>query len=191
MEPVQGQYSSNETQQRAERSIARLFSLYSGPNSRSFSQTKTLLDGLPRLTELQVELLGHKDSVCPICFNNLIAILSEEEVAIAMDSPAHPVEELGVTRLAAEWQCGHLFCRRDISKWIVEGHDTCPTCRRSLLKPHSTEQTQASSLPQFELEPTALSLDDIRSYLAAGDEGSLLWPSSSHARPDDVSGMYS
>ena len=53
------------------------------------------------------------ESVCPICYNTLLAILSEEETAIAMDSPAHPIEELGVTRLAADWQCGHIFCRRE------------------------------------------------------------------------------
>lgn len=49
------------------------------------------------------------DSVCPICFNPLLVLLSEEETAVAMDSPAHPIEELGVTRLT----CGHLFCRRE------------------------------------------------------------------------------
>ena len=30
-----------------------------------------------------------------------------------MDSPAHPVEELGVTRLAQT--CGHIFCRKELS----------------------------------------------------------------------------
>lgn len=45
-----------------------------------------------------------------------MALVAEEEIAIAMDSPAHPVEELGVTRLAQPWQCGHLFCRRELSR---------------------------------------------------------------------------
>ena len=40
------------------------------------------------------------DSVCPICLTSLHAILAEEETAIAMESPAHPIEELGVTRLS-------------------------------------------------------------------------------------------
>lgn len=30
-----------------------------------------------------------------------------------MDSPAHPVEELGVTRLVRT--CGHIFCRKELS----------------------------------------------------------------------------
>ncbi|KAG5646607.1 hypothetical protein DXG03_002911 [Asterophora parasitica] len=50
---------------------------------------------------------------CPICFNPYLAILAEEEMAIAMDSPAHPVEYLGVTKLSRSWQCGHVFCRKE------------------------------------------------------------------------------
>ncbi|KAL1700171.1 hypothetical protein EV121DRAFT_283563 [Schizophyllum commune] len=106
----------------------------SASNELSPQDVETLLDGLPRLAEQEVERLGHKESVCPICYNTLLAILSEEETAIAMDSPAHPIEELGVTRLAADWQCGHIFCRRDISKWIRDGHDSCPACRARLVQ---------------------------------------------------------
>ena len=53
------------------------------------------------------------DGTCPICLTSLLAILAEEETAIAMDSPAHPIEELGVTRLAQT--CGHIFCRKELS----------------------------------------------------------------------------
>lgn len=53
------------------------------------------------------------DAVCPICYNTFLAILAEEETAKAMDSPAHPIEELGVTKLART--CGHLFCRKELS----------------------------------------------------------------------------
>uniref|UniRef100_A0A8H7Y1X7 RING-type domain-containing protein n=1 Tax=Psilocybe cubensis TaxID=181762 RepID=A0A8H7Y1X7_PSICU len=53
------------------------------------------------------------DSSCPICMTPYLAILAEEETAHAMDSPAHPVEELGVTKLDRPWQCGHIFCRRE------------------------------------------------------------------------------
>jgi hypothetical protein len=75
-------------------------------------------------------------------------------MAIAMESPAHPFEELGVTRLWIESReegqrgCGHLFCRRwfvpslsprdnqrgttksflcSISKWIA-GDVSCAYC---------------------------------------------------------------
>ena len=53
------------------------------------------------------------DSLCPICLTPYNVILSEEELALAMDSPAHPIEELGIAKLAQSWQCGHLFCRRE------------------------------------------------------------------------------
>ncbi|KAI0632102.1 hypothetical protein C8Q77DRAFT_1158773 [Trametes polyzona] len=68
---------------------------------------------LPRLTERDLAALGQSDSTCPICLTSLLALLAEEEMALAMDSPAHPVEELGVTRLAQT--CGHIFCRKELS----------------------------------------------------------------------------
>ncbi|KAJ8086565.1 hypothetical protein PM082_005388 [Marasmius tenuissimus] len=86
-----------------------------GSGQLSLSQKEDLIASLPRLVEKEVISLGHEDSVCPICFTSLLAILAEEEVAVAMDSPAHPVEELGVTRLSQSWQCGHIFCRRELS----------------------------------------------------------------------------
>ena len=57
------------------------------------------------------------DGTCPICLTSLLAILAEEETAIAMDSPAHPIEELGVTRLAQT--CGHIFCRKELSVFLA------------------------------------------------------------------------
>ncbi|KAF8913860.1 hypothetical protein CPB84DRAFT_1757751 [Gymnopilus junonius] len=100
----------------------------------SQSQIQKLLDDLPRIEEKKLLELGEKDSFCPICYTPYFTILTEEEMALALDSPAHPVEELGVTKLAQPWQCGHMFCRRDISKWINDGHDSCPMCRRLLVE---------------------------------------------------------
>lgn len=40
-----------------------------------------------------------------------LTLLTEEEMALALDTPAHPVEELGVTRLVDT--CGHIFCRKE------------------------------------------------------------------------------
>jgi len=51
------------------------------------------------------------DSVCPICFLPFSAILAEHEMAAAMDSPARPIEELGITKLSKT--CGHIFCRKE------------------------------------------------------------------------------
>ncbi|KAJ7179149.1 hypothetical protein C8R46DRAFT_1211749 [Mycena filopes] len=89
-----------------------------GANQLSPEQRSLIISHLPRLSEDQIRGLGHHDSLCPICFTPFIAILAEEETALAMDSPAYPADELGVTKLGETWQCGHLFCRRDISKWI-------------------------------------------------------------------------
>lgn len=54
-----------------------------------------------------------RDSSCSICMNTFRASLAEEEMAQAMDSPAQPAEELGVTRLINT--CGHIFCRKEYS----------------------------------------------------------------------------
>lgn len=60
-----------------------------------------------------IMILKPPDSSCSICFTPYLTILTEEEMALAMDSPAHAAEELGVTKLSQPWQCGHLFCRRE------------------------------------------------------------------------------
>jgi len=48
-----------------------------------------------------------------------LAILAEEESASVMMSPAFFSEELGVTRLNQPWQCGHLFCKRELRFLIL------------------------------------------------------------------------
>ncbi|KAG7096999.1 hypothetical protein E1B28_004394 [Marasmius oreades] len=120
-----------------------------GPGRLSHTQKQDVIEAFSRLEENDVIALGHQDSVCPICFTSLLALLSEEETAIAMDSPAHPTEELGVIRLSEPWQCGHIFCKRDISRWVLDGHDSCPTCRRPLVKTtdsgSQTDATQADT----------------------------------------------
>jgi len=111
----------------------------------SLGQIKTALGDLQRVDEKNIIELGDSDSLCPICLTPYNVILSEEELALAMDSPAHPIEELGIAKLARSWQCGHLFCRRDITKWITSGHDSCPICRRQFLQQQSSSQTAEES----------------------------------------------
>ncbi|KAA1466456.1 hypothetical protein DENSPDRAFT_34612 [Dentipellis sp. KUC8613] len=82
-------------------------------------QIQRLIDELPRLTEEDLEANGQYDGSCPICMNTYLAALAEEEMSQVMDSPAHPVENLGVTRLAKT--CGHIFCRKDLLTWIRDG----------------------------------------------------------------------
>ncbi|KAJ6539310.1 hypothetical protein B0H19DRAFT_353924 [Mycena capillaripes] len=126
-------------------------------------QSHTLISALPRLTEDQIRDLGHHDSLCSICYTSFSAILAEEETALAMDSPAYPADELGVTKLAESWQCGHLFCRRDISKWIRGGHGSCPMCRRSLAESNS-DGSAAAQEPTTSPEDAEL-LTQIRTYM--------------------------
>jgi hypothetical protein len=114
-------------------------------------ETQELLDSFPRLSEGDLIKLD-KDTTCPVCITPLSAIIAEEEMALAMDSPAHAFEKMGVTKLWIESReegqrgCGHLFCRRCISKWIGGGHDSCPTCRY-LLIPHPADSDSASANP--------------------------------------------
>ncbi|PPQ94962.1 hypothetical protein CVT25_003934 [Psilocybe cyanescens] len=149
-------------------------------------QITKLINDLPRIKENQLIELGQKDSSCPICINPYLTILTEEEMAHAMDSPAHPIEELGVTKLNQPWQCGHIFCRRDISKWILEGHDSCPMCRQRLVEPSQDELEQpadrssSSSSPEAD-QPRAdrpneeysssnnINIEDLRRHFAGGN----------------------
>ncbi|KAJ7781271.1 hypothetical protein B0H16DRAFT_1497751 [Mycena metata] len=86
-----------------------------GANQLTPEQIRNLISGLPRLTEEQIRDFGDHDALCPICYTPFAAILAEEETALAMDSPAYPADQLGVTKLGENWQCGHLFCRREFA----------------------------------------------------------------------------
>ncbi|CCM03534.1 uncharacterized protein FIBRA_05668 [Fibroporia radiculosa] len=68
--------------------------------------TTDFANSLPKLTETDLEALGQT---------------AEEETALAMDSPAHPLEELGVTRLSQT--CGHVFCRKDSTGQLDDAFD--------------------------------------------------------------------
>ncbi|OJT15271.1 hypothetical protein TRAPUB_8193 [Trametes pubescens] len=111
-------------------------------NREREAQLDAFAASLPKLTERDLAALGQSDGNCPICLTSLLALLSEEEMALAMDSPAHPVEELGVTQLPPP--CGHVFCRKDIRGWLYQGNTTCPTCRRPFIAPGSDEDASVS-----------------------------------------------
>lgn len=164
----------------------------------SHKRIQELITSLPKISETELKDLGHSESVCPICFNTFLAILAEEEMALVMDSPAHPVEELGVTRLHET--CGHMFCRRDITKWIQDGRESCPTCRRAFLT------TGAGVSDQRETEDTSLPTEWIveSSMVARESGGAGLLPilgvpsmamgghlSQQRESLDEFSGMYS
>jgi len=96
-------------------------------------KVKEFAEGLPKLTERDLVELDEVTSPCPICLTPFSAILAEEETALALDSPAHPVEQLGVTRFKDT--CGHIFCRKDTLSWVNQGRTTCPTCRHPFIDP--------------------------------------------------------
>ncbi|KAG1907248.1 uncharacterized protein F5891DRAFT_363661 [Suillus fuscotomentosus] len=134
----------------------------------SRKRIQELITSLPKISETELKDLGHSESVCPICFNTFLAVLAEEEMALVMDSPAHPVEELGVTRLHET--CGHIFCRRDITKWIQDGRESCPTCRRAFF-------ANTANSDQRETDQSSL-LEDFTesSMVARGSDGAGLLP---------------
>jgi hypothetical protein len=53
-----------------------------------------------------INLLGEH---CAICYNTFAAIIAEEEMIQALDTPVSE-RELGVTKLQ---KCGHYFCRKE------------------------------------------------------------------------------
>jgi len=102
--------------------------------SRPDPRINDLIQELPRLTEADLHSLGEGDGSCPICFVTYKAFLAEEEMASAMDHSAAIVpEELGVTKLVKS--CGHIYCRKDIIRWMRTASKSCPTCRAPFLPP--------------------------------------------------------
>ncbi|KAG1806854.1 uncharacterized protein HD556DRAFT_1324613 [Suillus plorans] len=163
----------------------------------SHKRIQELITSLPKISETELKDLGHSESVCPICFNTFLAVLAEEEMALVMDSPAHPIEELGVTRLHDT--CGHIFCRRDIMKWIQDGRESCPTCRRAFF-------ANTANSDQRETDQSSLLEDFTESSMVAGESDGagllpiLVVPSTAIGRHpfvqqresrDEFSGMYS
>lgn len=118
------------------------------------------MDTLPVVNEAELDKLGHKDSTCPICFLPLLAVLAEEEMALAMDSPAHASSHLGVTRL--EKTCGHIFCRKDISKWILQHRNSCPLCRTPFVPPSQDSSNQTANSE----EPNTNNLEELEDLLS-------------------------
>lgn len=64
---------------------------------------------LKRITKLPRD---RQDESCPVCSRKFEDLLSEFEVADAMESPMAHV--IGVLEL----DCGHTFCQRDLRLWF-------------------------------------------------------------------------
>ncbi|KAF8314540.1 hypothetical protein DL93DRAFT_2080214, partial [Clavulina sp. PMI_390] len=108
-------------------------------------ERNTFVESLPKLKEDLFNTPEHRDDRCPICQETFLSCLALEEMAYAMDSPALSPYEHGVTKLST---CGHIFCRKDISKWIISARkDTCPTCRTPIGLPPRSSSDSSSPLP--------------------------------------------
>jgi len=120
-----------------------------GPDVPHDPRLDDLITTLPRLSEEDVD----KEGVCPICLVPFRAHLAEEEMASVMESPAHASEDLGITCL--ENTCKHVFCRKDISTWIRQSRNSCPTCRTPLLPPVYEQNQEQTSGQTNEEDPQA------------------------------------
>jgi len=115
----------------------------SDPNPQ---ERNSFIDSLPKLREQEFTSSEHRDDKCPICQETFLSCIALEEMADAMETPAMSLYDYGVTRLP---KCGHVFCRRDLSKWIIRAKkDTCPTCRTPIGLPElPTESPSATGHP--------------------------------------------
>ncbi|KZS98020.1 hypothetical protein SISNIDRAFT_449643 [Sistotremastrum niveocremeum HHB9708] len=105
-----------------------------------------LIATLPHLSEKDLSGLDLTEVTCPICYVPFASILAEEEYSLAMDnSPAVVPEELGVTKL--DRSCGHIYCRKDIIKWMRGANGSCPTCRQPFLPPLPTSPESETVVP--------------------------------------------
>jgi len=104
-------------------------------------------------------------------------------MALAMDSPAHHAGELGVTQLSQAGQCKHIFCRKDISHWILAAKNDCPLCRCPLIVTSASAESGASNSQHLNLT------SDVDPYLSLIDRFT-----TNSVRDEDrrqFSGMYS
>jgi hypothetical protein len=57
-----------------------------------------------------------QESSCSICLNTFLDAIAEEETAYVMESPAQPVEDLGITGLVGT--CERVFCQKGLSSLL-------------------------------------------------------------------------
>ncbi|TFY83697.1 hypothetical protein EWM64_g319 [Hericium alpestre] len=159
----------------------------------SMTMIEEIIAGLPRLSEEDLEACGQYDATCPICMNTYLAALAEEEMGLAMDSPAHATENLGVTRLAKT--CGHVFCRKDLLTWIRDGvTPVVPAVSHGIRRGPGAERPAAGvrpggasdDLPADDaagdneyaqaMERIIAAYRDERSRMRSGPDSGLFWP---------------
>ncbi|KAF6762653.1 hypothetical protein DFP72DRAFT_1060900 [Ephemerocybe angulata] len=110
--------------------------MYSGGRTEE-QRVQALLADLAQVEEKRLTELGHKDGSCSICLQPFLSVLAEQEMAEAMDSPAYANHELGVCQLDQKYQLTGVHF--SLVKWIQEGKDSCPMCRKAIFDPDAIE----------------------------------------------------
>jgi len=99
------------------------------------------------------------DALCPICMNSFAAVIAEEELAHAMDSPAVAADTLGVTRLHKT--CGHVFCRKEcvLLLALCDAHPHVDPCATQSLNVDSHGTYNLPNMPYPDPLPSSLTLN--------------------------------
>lgn len=72
-----------------------------------------------------------------------------------------------ITKMRPEFcnkcQCKLLFCKQCIMRWVVTNHNSCPTCRKQIFAPKTTERIKHihSIYAHNKVEPTETSVNNL------------------------------
>ncbi|KAK2466176.1 hypothetical protein APHAL10511_001818 [Amanita phalloides] len=103
------------------------------------------IDGLPVLSADDLSLLA--EDACPIC---LVPFATLNDPTITFSNRA-------VTKLA---ECGHVFCRKDLTEWIRGQHGSCPACRHTFLSIRPPSESDDESSDGGEYMPPSDDFED-------------------------------
>ncbi|KAJ2931582.1 hypothetical protein H1R20_g5435, partial [Candolleomyces eurysporus] len=118
-----------------------------------------IIRGLPTVTKDEVE----PEDVCGICLIAFESLLQEEADELKRIEEGSKREEeedrelqLGLTKV----ECGHIFCRKDLTEWIKGFHGSCPACRHVFIDISPPDDTDDESSDGGEYIPDPGELDD-------------------------------
>ncbi|RXW25282.1 hypothetical protein EST38_g565 [Candolleomyces aberdarensis] len=119
-----------------------------------------IVRGLPTVTKDEVE----PEDVCGICLLPFEALLHEEEAESKRREEGSKREDeeedkelqLGLTKV----ECGHVFCRKDLTEWIKGFHGSCPACRHVFIDISPPDDTDDESSDGGEYIPDPGEFDD-------------------------------
>ncbi|CDZ97322.1 Zinc finger, RING-type [Phaffia rhodozyma] len=139
------------------------------------------ISSLPSLTSQDIS--STTDDACAICQTPYKILLHEEELNLALDSPAVSTDNLGIVQIGSE--CRHFFCRRDAAQWLAKSN-SCPLCRKKCDLSVETPSTSSTTGTPGTAPPNVLPADprqEAQDLLASLFSGSFSTP----APPTDAS----